>query len=396
MGSSLSNQDTIDGKPHRGGGLGLLSWPSGWAYVSSVALTIVFFVADVILPRGATVAIGYCVVPGVAAGTRRLGFLYGMTITCTVLTWMAFFAEPADYSGWKSMFDRSMVTAVIWLAFLVVSRRSRLIRELAGQRRALEIMTLELGRSNDDLSNFASVVAHDLRGRLNTMGLFSQILSRSSPLKADPECGEHLGSIRAEIARMSDFIQSLLSYGRVGSGDLRLQDCDCASVLNDVRRNLTIDVERSCTEISNDPLPIIRADPMLITQLFQNLIENSIKYRSKGMPRVHVAVAQQSDGWLFSVRDNGIGIRPDDCERIFKPFCQTEAARSLGSGVGLGLATCKKIVERHGGQIYVQSIPGEGATFLFTIPEDFISTKPATFWAMTEKCPSVPQFVAMK
>jgi light-regulated signal transduction histidine kinase (bacteriophytochrome) len=177
----------------------------------------------------------------------------------------------------------------------------------------------------------------------------------------------HLHSIDTSISGMSDFIQSLLSYGHVGSGELKLQDCDCASVLNDVRLNLTTDVQQSCITISNDPLPVIRADPILVTQLFQNLIENGIKYRREETPRIHVAATPQSDGWLFSVRDNGIGVHPEDYERIFKPFCQSDGYKSLENGVGLGLATCKKIVERHGGQITVQSTLGEGATFTFSM-----------------------------
>jgi signal transduction histidine kinase len=342
-------------------------WSRGWSYVLSGAFTTIFFAADLILPRGATVAIGYCVVPAVAAGTRRRGFPLGMTIACTVLTWIAFFVEPGGYAGWKSAFDRVMVTGIVWFALLLVVRRASVIRVLVHQTEVLKATTRELARSNGELANFASVVAHDLRGPLNSVGLAAQLLSSCDPVNADAECRDSIGTIRAELARMAGFIQSLLTYGRVGSGAPRLDACDCAAVLRDVRQNLKADLERSRAEVENDPLPVVRADPVLIAQLFQNLIENSIKYRSDAPPRVHVSCSERPDFWLFSVRDNGIGIRSDDTEHIFEPFRQTGSGRRTRGGVGLGLATCKRIVERHGGSIHVQSRLGEGTTFLFTI-----------------------------
>jgi signal transduction histidine kinase len=347
-------------------------------------LTAIFFAADLILPRGATVAIGYCVVPAVAAGTRRRGFLFGMTVACTVLTWIAFFVEPEGYAAWKSAFDRTMVTAAMWFALLLVVRRAAVIRVLQHQKQVLKGTTEELDRSNHELersnkelTNFASVVAHDLRGPLNTVGLNAQLLSSCQSVKVDAECRDNVDSIQAELARMAGFIQRLLSYGRVGSGALRIEDCDCAAVLRDVRQNLKADLDRSGAEVANDPLPIIRADPVLMAQLFQNLIENSIKYHGDAPPRVHVSCSERPDSWLFSVRDNGIGIGPEDTERIFQPFHQTGGGRRTRGGVGLGLATCKRIVERHGGNISVESKLGKGTTFLITVPRPSLVSKRA-------------------
>jgi signal transduction histidine kinase len=359
-------------------------WSRGWSYLLTGALTTVFFAADLILPRGATVAIGYCVVPAVAAGTRRRGFLFGMTIACTVLTWIAFFVEPEGYAPWKSAFDRTMVTGVVWFALFLVARRTAVIRVLQHQTQVLKETTEELDRSNQELersnkelTDFASVVAHDLRGPLNTVGLNAQLLSSCEPVKVDAECRDNVESIQAELARMAGFIQSLLSYGRVGSGALRIEDCDCAAVLREVRQNLKADLDRNGVEVESDPLPIIRADPVLMAQLLQNLIENSIKYRRDAPPRVHVSCSERPDCWLFSVRDNGIGIGPRDTERIFEPFHQTGAGRRTRGGVGLGLATCKRIVERHGGGISAESRVGEGTTFLFTIPRPSLVPKRA-------------------
>jgi signal transduction histidine kinase len=376
--------DTAGGGTAFHGSLRQFWWSRGWSYLLTGILTTIFFAADLILPRGATVAIGYCVVPAVAAGTRRRGFLFGMTIACTVLTWIAFFVEPEGYAPWKSAFDRTMVTGVVWFALFLVARRAAVIRVLQHQTQVLKDTTDELARSNEELersneelTNFASVVAHDLRGPLNTVGLNAQLLSSCQPIRVDAECRDNIDSIQAELARMAGFIQSLLSYGRVGSGALRIEDCDCAAVLRDVRQNLKADLNRNGAEVENDPLPIIRAAPVLMAQLFQNLIENSIKYHGDAPPRVHVSCSECPDSWLFSVRDNGIGIGPEDTERIFQPFHQTAGGRRTRGGVGLGLATCKRIVERHGGAINAESRLGQGTTFFFTIPRQSLASKRA-------------------
>ena len=385
----LGPMDKAAGRTAFHGSLRQFWWSRGWSYLLTGVLTTIFFAADLILPRGATVAIGYCIVPAVAAGTRRRGFLVGMTIACTVLTWIAFFVEPEGYAPWKSAFDRTMVTGVLWFALLLVARRAAVIRVLQRQTQELQDTTEELDRSNQELersnkelTNFASVVAHDLRGPLNTVGLNAQLLSCRQPIKVDAECRESVVSIQAELARMAGFIQSLLSYGRIGSGALRIEDCDCAAVLRDVRQNLKADLDRSGAEVESDPLPIIRADPVLIAQLFQNLIENSIKYRGEAPPRVHVSRSERPDSWSFSVRDNGIGLGPEDTERIFQPFHQAGGGRHTRGGVGLGLATCKRIVERHGGNINVESKLGEGTTFRITIPRpSFVSKRADQFAA---------------
>src|SRR6185437_15919793 len=202
--------------------------------------------------------------------------------------------------------------------------------------------------------------------------------------RADAGAIDALKLILAELNRMSNFIQTLLAYGRVGSGDIKVQTCDCAAVLNDVRRNLMADLERNSVELSSDPLPAMRGDPVLIRQLFQNLIENSIKYRAGATPRIHISAVQEAGRWQFTVRDNGIGIRAEDFEKVFKPFYQARDGKLALGGVGLGLATCKRIVERHGGSIEVQSKPGEGTTFLFTIPQASIALGQTTIPAAPE------------
>jgi signal transduction histidine kinase len=339
-----------------------------WAYIASISLAIFLFIADAALPRGATAAIGYCLVSVLAAGARQRGFLLGITIACTFLTWGGFFLEPPGSLAWMSAFDRSMVTGVLWLTFLLVTRHAQAVTALAHQAHALEKTRRELERSNAELNSFASVVAHDIRGPLNTIGLFAHLLSDRGSTKSNGESAEHIAKIQSEVESLSTLVKSLLSYARIGGGDVHRIVCNCEAALESVRQKLKSELERDRAEITNDPLPTLPADRALIEQLFQNLIENSIKYRSEASPRVHVSASQTSAGWEFFVRDNGIGIKPEDVERVFLPFQQLQANEFHYGGVGLGLATCKRIVERHGGRIEVMPTHGQGATLRFAIP----------------------------
>jgi signal transduction histidine kinase len=339
-----------------------------WAYIASISLAFFLFIADTALPRGATAAIGYCLVSVVAAGTRQRGFLLGITIVCTLLTWGGFFLEPPGSLPWMSGFDRAMITGVLWLTFVLISRRAQAVTALAHQTRALEETKRELERSNAELDSFASVVAHDIRGPLNTIGLFTRLLGDRGPTKSNAESAEHIAKIQSELHSLGSLIQSLLSYARVGCGHVHRTPCDCEAALESVLQKLKSELERDRAEITNDPLPTVPADRTLIEQLFQNLIENSIKYRSEAPPRVHVSASQTSADWEFFVRDNGIGIEPKDVERLFLPFQQLHGNEPHRAGVGLGLATCKRIVERHGGRIQLMPTHGQGTTLMFAIP----------------------------
>ena len=281
-----------------------------------------------------------------------------------------------------SAFDRAMITAALWLIFRLVCRRNQAILTLAHQTQILEETKRELERSNSELDTFASRVAHDIRGPLNTIGLFAHLLGDSQSPQWSIDSAGWAACIENEVNSLGSLTKSLLTYGRVGGGNLRVAPCDCEAVLNSVRQKLRSLIEESGAQVTNDPLPTLSADLALIAELFQNLIENGIKYHSAEPPHIHVSATGSSEAWRFSVRDNGIGIEPSDLERIFEPFCQTGRVDSH-RGVGLGLATCKRIVERHAGCIEVNSTVGLGTTFTFTIPaqmgtpgyEDFDSIK---------------------
>jgi light-regulated signal transduction histidine kinase (bacteriophytochrome) len=167
--------------------------------------------------------------------------------------------------------------------------------------------------------------------------------------------------------RMQRLINDLLTWSRLATRGRSLEPTDCNSALGQTRVNLSAAIEESNALVTNDDLPTVMADEAQLVRLFQNLIDNAIKFRSQEPPRVHVSAEQKENEWLFSVRDNGIGIEPQYHERIFVIFQQLHGKEEY-PGTGIGLAICKRIVERHGGRIWVESELGEGSTFYLTIP----------------------------
>lgn len=197
---------------------------------------------------------------------------------------------------------------------------------------------------------------------------FTELLASRYSTAFDGEAKEFMAFIVDGAARMQQLIQDLLAYSRVGTrgGEFRLTDCGGA--LQSALMNLHSAMENSGGTITSDPLPWVTADGSQLTQLFQNLIGNAMKFRSADAPRVHVGVREAENEWVLSITDNGIGIEPQYFERIFVMF-QRLHGKGEYPGTGIGLAICKKIVERHGGRIWVESEPGRGCRFCFTLPK---------------------------
>ncbi len=231
----------------------------------------------------------------------------------------------------------------------------------------LEQRTQELERSNNDLVQFAYVASHDLRAPVRAIKSFSQILEKDYREKLDEEANECLDFIVTGASRLETLINDLLAYSRVDTQGKAFVPVDTSEVLDQVVGDLRLDIEESQAEITRDALPVVVADASQMTQLFQNLISNAIKFQGQDPPKVHVAVRKEDDGWVFSVKDNGIGIEAEHTERIFAMF-QRLHTQDEYPGNGMGSAICKKIVERHGGNIWVQSKVGMGSTFYFSIP----------------------------
>jgi signal transduction histidine kinase len=225
----------------------------------------------------------------------------------------------------------------------------------------------ELARSNADLEQFAYVASHDLQEPLRMVAAYTQLLSERYHGKLDETADKFIGYASEGATRMQVLIQDLLAFSRVGRKESVPVSVDCNVVMEDVRQSLAPAIEESGAVIHCATLPSVWADRTQMVQLFQNLIGNAIKFRKQQPPEISVAAEKQDEHWLFRVSDNGIGIAPEYAENVFVVF-QRLHARTEYPGNGIGLAICKKIVERCGGKIWVESQPGCGARFQFTLP----------------------------
>ena len=225
----------------------------------------------------------------------------------------------------------------------------------------------ELNRSNEELEQFAYIASHDLQEPLRMVASYTQLLSKRYKGRLDSDADEFIAFAVDGASRMQRLIQDLLAFSRVGKRGGELVDVSSEEALQQAVINLRGAIEESGAQITHDPLPRVMADADQLTQVLQNLVGNAIKYQRPGIPLIHLSVARDSEGmWLFSIRDNGLGIDSQFFEKIFGMF-QRLHKREEFAGTGMGLAICKKIVERHGGKIWVESRPGAGSTFRFTL-----------------------------
>ncbi len=232
---------------------------------------------------------------------------------------------------------------------------------------ALREYAAELTRSNADLEQFAYVASHDLQEPLRMVSNYTRLLARRYKGKLDADADDFIEFAVDGATRMQGFIRDLLAYSRVGTRGEALELTDCNAVFHEATANLLAAIEESDAAVTRDELPIVAADAGQLVQLLQNLVGNALKFCGKDRPRVHVAAELRDDEWVFSVRDNGIGIDPEDAERVFVIFARLHT-RDEYPGTGVGLAICKRIVDRHGGRIWVESERGKGSTFHFTLP----------------------------
>ncbi len=228
--------------------------------------------------------------------------------------------------------------------------------------------TLELERSNAELERFAYVASHDLQEPLRTISSYLQLLEQRYKEKLDDKGFQYMDFTVSAANRLQGMISGLLEYSRVETRGQPFEPVDCESLLKQTVDNLRHSIDESTAEITHDQLPTVMGDRGQLMRLFQNLLSNSIRYRSPEPPRIHVSAKNQKGEWVFSVKDNGIGIDPEYKDQIFIIF-QRLHGRDV-PGIGLGLSVAKRIVERHGGRIWVESEPGKGSTFYFTIPAE--------------------------
>jgi PAS domain S-box-containing protein len=255
-----------------------------------------------------------------------------------------------------------LMTAVNRLVAATVSDISRQKRTEA----ELERMVQNLARSNGELEQFAYVASHDLQEPLRMVGNYTQLLKRRYGGKLDADADEFIHYAVDGARRMQTLIDDLLMFSRIGTRGGQLAPVDSEAILARTLHDLSEAIAESRAEVTHDPLPTVVGDEGQLAQIFQNLISNGLKFYGESPPRIHVSAVLDHSEYRFSVRDNGIGISPDYFDRIFVIFRRLQG-RDVYPGNGIGLSVCKKIVERHGGRIWVESVPGEGSTFYFTL-----------------------------
>ena len=259
---------------------------------------------------------------------------------------------------------------IVGLADDVETMRRELVAQLAEVERAqqrLRLQAADLQRSNRDLEQFAYVASHDLQEPLRKVSSFCQLLERRYRGQLDERADQYIEFAVDGAKRMQLLINDLLAFSRVGRTSEAFADVDLDGVLAEVLRTLSTRIEESGAVVTADPLPVVRAEPRLLVQLLQNLIGNALKFGGDAPPRVHVSAQQRDDAWELAVSDQGIGIDPQYAERIFVIF-QRLHPKAEYEGTGIGLALCKKIVEHHGGQMWLDTEASEGAAFRWTMP----------------------------
>jgi light-regulated signal transduction histidine kinase (bacteriophytochrome) len=240
----------------------------------------------------------------------------------------------------------------------------------AARRRAEEKaqrLSDELSRAGKDLEQLAYATSRDLQEPLRSVRSFAGLLARQCKGKLDRDADEFIGHILEGVTRLQSVANGLQAWARVEAQGNTFTATECDALLKRVLADLQPAIQEAKATVTVDPLPRIRGDGMQLAQVFSNLISNALKFRRQTAPEVRVTVTEDGPRWLFSVRDNGIGIPPDSAEQLFRPFQRLHSPAEY-PGNGLGLATCKRIIERHGGRIWVEHVPSGGSDFRFHLP----------------------------
>ena len=283
-------------------------------------------------------------------GERSLGYEFRILTKQAVVKWVVETVAPVYYQGRQATLGNVM--------------------DITEQKQAKERLTqvvAEMKRSNTELEQFAYVVSHDLQEPLRMVASYTQLLARRYHGRLDADADDFINYAVDGAERMRALLNDLLEYSRVGTRGKPFKLIYSEDVLDQAITNLKVAIEDSGALVNHDYLPMLVADTSQLMQLFQNLIGNAIKFCNQQSPRIHVSAEKRDRVWVFSVRDNGIGIDPQHAQRIFEMFKRLHTKEEY-PGTGMGLAICKKIVKRHGGHIWVHSQPGEGSTFYFSIP----------------------------
>lgn len=304
----------------------------------------------------------------------RFGFQLGaaLALTASFLWAQRAWGPPAPVE-WASAAIQLLVCNALGIhaalrAHAAARREFLSVRRELRHKRDLQKSVAALEKSNAELEQFAYVASHDLQSPLRNVISFAQLLQRRCGESLGAKGGEYVATIIHSAGHMHSLITDLLTFSRVGRGNPALAPIDMEHLLAEVEHTLAARIREKGAQITHGPLPVIAGTPTEVRQLLQNLLENALTFQADGTPpQVHVAARSAQSSWEFSVRDNGIGIRPEHQGRIFQMFERLHDGEAF-PGTGVGLAICRKIVLQHGGRIWVESEVGKGATFRFTLP----------------------------
>ena len=313
-------------------------------------------------PGGRPLPLGFMVLPPLAWAALRFGEREVAT-ACAVISGVTVWQASQSGGPFAALdLTRALLLLQTFLATLAATSLA-----LAVAMQALRRTAEELRRARLELEEFVDLAAHDLQEPLRNILSFSDLLSLRHRERLEVEGREFLGYIVGSAARMRQLIEDLLAATRASRVTLKLEKCDSERALAGALANLQALVRETGATIRQEPLPSVWADASLLVSVFQNLVGNALKFRGAAAPEVHVTARRSGDQWVFSVRDNGSGIDARHFDVIFEMFQRLDS-RDKTASTGVGLAICKRIVERHGGRIWVESNPAGGAAFSFTIP----------------------------
>ncbi len=249
-----------------------------------------------------------------------------------------------------------------------LTRAVREAIEYIALMRVIKTQTEELEQRNRDLEEFAHVASHDLQEPLRKILRFGELLREDAGDDLSKECSEHLDRISNASVRMKTLIEDILSLSQTGIRGIRRESVDLDECIDNALEALSLRIEESNAEITRDDLPTAWCDPSLVTQLYQNLVNNALKFSNGEKPQVHITCDSSGPSVILGVRDNGIGIKEEHFSQIFSPFKRLHS-RADYEGSGIGLSICRKVIECHHGKIWVESVPGQGAHFRFMLPQ---------------------------
>ncbi|WP_082026681.1 ATP-binding protein [Flammeovirga sp. OC4] len=322
-------------------------------------LMLIVFIIDLIIPLGVAVGVLYvcCIsllIREKIKVTRRFAFF--ATILITIIPVITF----NEQTTWMAFVNRGLSVLAVWIIYLIVVKHRLLDHQM-------KVYTSKLEIKNKELEQFNYIASHDLQEPLNTINSFSSLLNKQYKGVIDKNADQYLDFIQQATDRMSDLIKALLDYGMIGH-NMHIEKVDCNRVLEEVRSDINALISKTNTELLINDLPEINGYETELRLLFQNLISNAIKFQGEQTtPVIRIGATLETNQWIFFVKDNGIGIEQKYKDKIFAIFQRLHPACEY-EGTGIGLAHCRKIVDLHGGNIWLDSHLNQGTTFYFNIP----------------------------